>query len=286
MTDFARLFPRQLLDEQLRDIVQDADTATYAGLQQVTDQVAHVSAVNGLVGDVELAPAHISLGKVANLTPAELPLSDAATAALEAKIDLGEQFPLSAVSGAGAELDLRARSVNGNLPDPETGDVRLDVPTPDEALTWPTGAAPRDVLTYTTADGWVPARPHPHAGPERAELIGDPSAPGGWRWMATERTPGAVQLDPSGEFVLVDAETSEVLTPGAVVYVPGPDEPSLSGKLPYHPATTTDITAAFVAVPEGVRVELLVDGAIRLAGTTPLSGPLVLAHEPGRRLVD
>jgi hypothetical protein len=104
------------LDDKL-DVGAKIPAADVTGLGAVINAAIAtngVTSVNGQQGDVVLGKADVNLGNVANLTPADMPLSTAATAALALKLDA------SAVGVSVASL-VAGKVPASQLPDPAAG---------------------------------------------------------------------------------------------------------------------------------------------------------------------
>lgn len=302
MVDYARFFPRHVLDAELRNLLIDTTSQLYAGVRVVTAREAPVTSVNGMTGAVELSKAHVGLDKVANLSPAEMPLSEAFITALATKVDAASTFPISTISGLTEELAARVRSVNGVEPDPASGDVQVVLPDLSTVATWPVDPEPGDVITYGA--GWEAGKPYPHDGPLYARVIGDPAMPVGWRWLPTERTPDAFTVpdDPGGRWVgddpfvwesyqPRDPETGEPdgaarmlnRTPGAQVLRQGTTAFTAAEvntgvvltTLPWTPPTSLDLTQAFAAFTLDALDQTSVTGRITLS----TAGALTLTPE-------
>ena len=104
------------LDDKL-DVGAQIPAADVTGLDAViNDAIAAngVTSVNGQQGDVVLGKSDVNLGNVANLAPADMPLSTAATAALALKLDA------STVGVSVASL-VAGKVPASQLPDPTAG---------------------------------------------------------------------------------------------------------------------------------------------------------------------
>ena len=91
----------------------------YATTAQVTQIVtaqagglAPVRSVNGQQGVVTITKASIGLGNVADLAPADMPVSTAVAAALDDKLDVGAKIPAADVTGLDAVINA-AIATNG-----------------------------------------------------------------------------------------------------------------------------------------------------------------------------
>lgn len=111
---------------------------------------APVQSVAGRTGNVNLTAADVGLGNVANLSPADLPLSDAAAAALASKMDVGASISTSQVTGLSAAIAAGVTSGAVTAVNGHTGNVTLG--KADVGLANVANLAPADmpVSTATT----------------------------------------------------------------------------------------------------------------------------------------
>lgn len=111
---------------------------------------APVQSVAGRTGNVNLTAADVGLGNVANLSPAALPLSDAAAAALASKMDVGASISTSQVTGLSAAIAAGVTSGAVTAVNGHTGNVTLG--KADVGLANVANLAPADmpVSTATT----------------------------------------------------------------------------------------------------------------------------------------
>ncbi len=140
---------RAAIDDKMAAHLADA-THPHITLAQAA-AAAPVQSVAGRTGNVNLTAADVGLGNVANLAPADLPLSTAAAAALASKMDVGASISTSQVTGLSAAIAAGVTSggavtaVNGH-----TGNVTLG--KADVGLANVANLAPADmpVSTATT----------------------------------------------------------------------------------------------------------------------------------------
>ena len=138
---------RAAIDDKMAAHLADA-THPHITLAQAA-AAAPVQSVAGRTGNVNLTAADVGLGNVANLSPAALPLSDAASAALASKMDVGASISTSQVTGLSAEIAAgvtagAVTAVNGH-----TGSVTLG--KGDLGLANVANLAPADLPVSTAA---------------------------------------------------------------------------------------------------------------------------------------
>lgn len=80
-------------------IITGTDPTQLSSWTALSYPAAPVVSVNGLTGPVTLAKGDIGLGNVANLSPANLPISNATQTALDAKADAGETLKAFSTTG-------------------------------------------------------------------------------------------------------------------------------------------------------------------------------------------
>lgn len=118
---------------------------------------APVQSVAGRSGNVTLTSADVGLGNVANLAPADLPLSDAAAAALASKMDVGASISTSQVAGLSAAIAAGVTSGAVTAVNGHTGNVTLS--KADVGLANVANLAPADMpvstATTTALAPWI-----------------------------------------------------------------------------------------------------------------------------------
>lgn len=139
---------RAAIDDKMSDHLADA-THPHITLAQAA-AAAPVQSVAGRTGNVNLTAADVGLGNVANLAPADLPLSTAAAAALASKMDVGASISTSQVTGLSAAIAAGVTSGAVTAVNGRTGNVTLS--KADVGLANVANLAPADlpVSTATT----------------------------------------------------------------------------------------------------------------------------------------
>lgn len=139
---------RAAIDDKMAAHLADA-THPHITLAQAA-AAAPVQSVAGRTGNVNLTAADVGLGNVANLAPADLPLSTAAAAALASKMDVGASISTSQVTGLSAAIAAGVTSGAVTAVNGRTGNVTLS--KADVGLANAANLAPADmpVSTATT----------------------------------------------------------------------------------------------------------------------------------------
>lgn len=139
---------RAAIDDKMAAHLADA-THPHITLAQAA-AAAPVQSVAGRTGNVNLTAADVGLGNVANLSPAALPLSDAAAAALASKMNVGASISTSQVTGLSAAIAAGVTSGAVTAVNGHTGNVTLS--KADVGLANVANLAPADmpVSTATT----------------------------------------------------------------------------------------------------------------------------------------
>lgn len=139
---------RAAIDDKMSAHLADA-THPHITLAQAA-AAAPVQSVAGRTGNVNLTAADVGLGNVANLSPAALPLSNAAAAALASKMDVGASISTSQVTGLSAAIAAGVTSGAVTAVNGHAGNVTLS--KADVGLANVANLAPADlpVSTATT----------------------------------------------------------------------------------------------------------------------------------------
>ena len=156
---------------------------------------APVQRVAGRTGDVTLTSADVNLALIPNIAPDDWPISDAAQAALDDKLDVGAKIPAADVTGLGAVINAAiatngVTSVNGQQGDVVLGkaDVNLgnvanlapaDMPVSTAtatALSAKLDASAVGVSVASLVAGKVPASQLPDPAAGRKVIVADQAA--------------------------------------------------------------------------------------------------------------
>lgn len=156
---------------------------------------APVQSVAGRTGDVVLTSADVNLALIPNIAPDDWPISDAAQAALDDKLNVGAKIPAADVTGLGAVINAAiatsgVTSVNGQRGDVvlAKGDVNLsnvanlapaDMPLSNAAtaaLALKLDASTVGVSVASLVAGKVPASQLPDPAAGRKVIVADQAA--------------------------------------------------------------------------------------------------------------
>lgn len=155
MAEFARLFPRTILDSELAILIRDKTAQVYGAVSEVIAETSAVLSVAGRTGHVTLTARDVGLENVANIGIADWPMSNGVQAALDTKRDKATKITQAEVETLIEDLAARVRSVNGSPPDAQ-GNVVVDtgqmnfIPKPVE------NPDDGDTLTWVNGMGWTP----------------------------------------------------------------------------------------------------------------------------------
>lgn len=173
----------------------DADPHDQYTTEAEAAAAAPVQSVAGRTGDVTLTSADVNLALIPNIAPADWPISDAAQAALDDKLDVGAKIPAADVTGLGAVINTAiatngVTSVNGQQGDVVLGkgDVNLgnvanlapaDMPLSNAAtaaLALKLDASTVGVSVASLVAGKVPASQLPDPAAGRKVIVADQAA--------------------------------------------------------------------------------------------------------------
>ena len=156
---------------------------------------APVQRVAGRTGDVVLTSADVNLALIPNIAPDDWPISDAAQAALDDKLDVGAKIPAADVTGLGAVINAAiatngVTSVNGqqgavtlgksdvglaNVANLAPADLPVSTATAT-ALSAKLDASAVGVSVASLVAGKVPASQLPDPATGRKVIVADPAA--------------------------------------------------------------------------------------------------------------